>query len=95
MDHKRRLLKTLSLSEIRRPLGGTRKNDQSKVEALANSIQEIGLQEPIDVLQLDTDGSYWGFSGCHRFEAHQRLGLETIKCRVRKATPQTLKMHMM
>lgn len=29
-----------------------------------------------------------------RFEAHQRLGLETIKCRVRKATPQTLKMHM-
>lgn len=30
----------------------------------------------------------------HRFEAHQRLGKETIKCRVRKATPQTLKMHM-
>eukprot|EP00967_Tisochrysis_lutea_P082950 scaffold115028_cov20-Tisochrysis_lutea.AAC.1 len=31
----------------------------------------------------------------NQFEAHQRLGLETIKCRVRKATPQTLKMHMM
>lgn len=30
-----------------------------------------------------------------RFEAHQRLGLPTIKCRVRKANQQVLKMHMM
>jgi uncharacterized ParB-like nuclease family protein len=32
---------------------------------------------------------------CCRFEAHQRLGLPTIKCRVRKANQQVLKMHMM
>jgi uncharacterized ParB-like nuclease family protein len=32
---------------------------------------------------------------CRRFEAHQRLGLPTIKCRVRKANQQVLKMHMM
>lgn len=34
------------------------------------------------------------FSGCHRYEAHQRLGLETIKCRVRKATKADLMMHL-
>ena len=36
-----------------------------------------------------------GFSGCHRFEAHQRLGKETILCRVRKANRQALLFHMM
>ncbi|KAF6255796.1 ParB/Sulfiredoxin [Scenedesmus sp. NREL 46B-D3] len=81
------------VASIRRPLGKTRSNDQAKVEALMASIQEIGLQEPIDVLLVD--GVYFGFSGCHRFEAHQRLGLPTIKCRVRKANQQVLKMHMM
>lgn len=57
------------------------------------SIQEIGLQEPIDVLEVE--GQIWGFSGCHRYEAHVRLGREEILCRVRKATPQVLKFHMM
>ena len=37
----------------------------------------------------------YGFSGCHRYEAHVRLGAEQILCRVRKATPQVLRMHMM
>jgi len=44
---------------------------------------------------LLVDGQYYGFSGCHRFEAHQRLGLPTILCRVRRANKQVLKMHMM
>lgn len=52
-----------------------------------------GAVVQIDVLLVD--GVYYGFSGCHRFEAHQRLGLETIRCRVRKANKQVLKMHMM
>ena len=54
---------------------------------------QIGLQEPIDVLEVD--GQIYGFSGCHRYEAHVKLGLPTIRCRVRKASQQTLKMHMM
>ncbi|GLC33760.1 hypothetical protein PLESTB_000112600 [Pleodorina starrii] len=83
----------LPVAAIRRPLGRTRGNDQAKVEALMESIKEIGLQEPIDVLEVD--GVYYGFSGCHRFEAHQRLGAETIRCRVRKANKEVLKMHMM
>ncbi|PNW70677.1 hypothetical protein CHLRE_17g729950v5 [Chlamydomonas reinhardtii] len=83
----------LPVAAIRRPLGRTRGNDQDKVAALMESITAIGLQEPIDVLEVD--GVYYGFSGCHRYEAHQRLGLETIRCRVRKANKEVLKMHMM
>lgn len=30
-----------------------------------------------------------------RYEAHQKLGLPTILCRVRKANQEVLKMHMM
>ena len=80
----------IPLSQIRRPL--YRENDQAKVAALMESIQEIGQQEPIDVLEVD--GQYYGFSGCHRFEACQRLGKETILCRVRKAPRSVLRMHL-
>jgi sulfiredoxin len=67
--------------------------DQEKIQALMQSIEDIGLQEPIDVLEVD--GQYYGFSGCHRFEAHEELGKATILCRVRKANKQVLKMHLM
>jgi uncharacterized ParB-like nuclease family protein len=80
----------IPIHKIRRPL--YRQNDQAKVAALMQSIQEIGLQEPIDVLEVD--GEYYGFSGCHRFEACSRLGQETIRCRVRRAPRSVLKMHL-
>lgn len=80
----------IPLDRIRRPL--PRENDQQKVKALMESIQEIGQQEPIDVLEVE--GQYYGFSGCHRYEACQRLGKETILARVRKAPRAVLKMHM-
>lgn len=80
----------IPLQEIHRPL--LRQNDPNKVAALMESIQEIGQQEPIDVLEVD--GQYYGFSGCHRFEACQRLGQETILARVRKAPRSVLKMHL-
>eukprot|EP00897_Mesotaenium_endlicherianum_P000062 jgi/Mesen1/10056/ME000730S09351 len=83
----------LPLEYIIRPLGRTRSNDSHKVKELMKSISEIGLQVPIDVLEVD--GQYYGFSGCHRFEAHQRLGLSTITCKVRKANRATLRMHML
>ncbi|CAL9071415.1 unnamed protein product, partial [Musa textilis] len=78
----------LPLNKIRRPLMRTRANDPEKVKELMESIRQIGLQEPIDVLEVD--GVYYGFSGCHRFEAHQRLGLPTIRCKVRRGTKETL-----
>ncbi|KAL9254804.1 Sulfiredoxin, chloroplastic/mitochondrial-like protein [Drosera capensis] len=82
----------LPLTKIRRPLMRTRENDPQKVQELMESIQEIGLQVPIDVLEVD--GVYYGFSGCHRYEAHQRLGLPTIRCKVRRGTKETLRHHL-
>lgn len=69
-------------------------SDQDKVDALKTSIQARGgLYEPIDVLFVD--GQYFGFNGCHRYQAHQELGKETILCKVRKANRQILKFHLM
>nr|ACU16515.1 unknown [Glycine max] len=82
----------LPLDKIRRPLMRTRTNDQNKVLELMDSIKEIGLQVPIDVLEVD--GVYYGFSGCHRYEAHQRLGLPTIRCKIRRGTKETLRHHL-
>ncbi|KAJ4977324.1 hypothetical protein NE237_002430 [Protea cynaroides] len=82
----------IPLEKIRRPLMRTRANDPVKVKDLMASISEIGLQEPIDVLEVD--GVYYGFSGCHRYEAHQRLGLSTIRCKIRKGTKETLRHHL-
>jgi sulfiredoxin len=83
-------IEEIPLRQIRRPL--PRQNDPSKVAALMESIAEIGLQEPIDVLEVE--GQYYGFSGCHRFEACQRLGHETIRCRVRRAPRSVLQLHL-
>lgn len=63
------------------------------MEALKISIEDVGLMEPIDVLEVD--GQIYGFSGCHRYQAHEEMGKPTIKCRVHKATKQVLRYHMM
>lgn len=83
-------IEDIPIRQIHRPL--FRRNDPEKVTALMTSIQEIGLQEPIDVLEVE--GQYYGFSGCHRFEACSRLGHETIRCRVRRAPKAVLRMHL-
>lgn len=83
-------IEELPIRQIRRPL--YRQNDPAKVEALMESIQAIGLQEPIEVLEVE--GQYYGFSGCHRFEACSRLGHTTILCRVRRAPQSVLRLHL-
>lgn len=83
-------IKDIPLPRICRPL--PRQTDLEKVRVLMESIATEGLREPIEVLEVE--GEYYGFSGCHRFEAHQRLGKTTIKCRVRQATRSVLKMHL-
>lgn len=83
-------VEAIPISRIRRPL--FRQNDQTKVADLMESIQAIGLQEPIDVLEVD--GEYYGFSGCHRFEACSRLGHDTILCRIRRAPRSVLQKHL-
>lgn len=83
-------IKVIPLSEIRRPL--PRQTDPEKVAKLMESIASVGLKEPIDVLLVE--GKYYGFSGCHRFEAHQRLNKQTICCRVRRAPKSVLQRHL-
>lgn len=83
-------IEALPIHQIRRPL--YRQNDAAKVEALMASIAEIGLQEPIDVLEVE--GEFYGFSGCHRYEACLRLGHDSIRCRVRRAPRSVLKLHL-
>ncbi|TVU12350.1 hypothetical protein EJB05_45990 [Eragrostis curvula] len=89
-EKKGPVIMEIPLDQIRRPLMRTRANDPTKVQELMDSIRVIGLQ--IDVLEVD--GVYYGFSGCHRYEAHQRLGLPTIRCKVRRGTKETLRHHM-
>lgn len=83
-------VKEIPIQAIRRPL--YRQNDPEKVRSLMDSIAKIGLQEPIDILEVE--GQYYGFSGCHRYEACVRLGHDTILARVRKAPRSVLRMHL-
>eukprot|EP00249_Psilotum_nudum_P016678 c25941_g1_i2 orf=220-585(+) len=52
------IIADVPLNQIRRPLLKTRSNNPDRVKALMESIAEIGLQEPIDVLEVD--GVYYG-----------------------------------
>ncbi len=79
------------LNDINRPHQSV--IDESKVEYLMESISEIGLQEPIDLLEVD--GKLYGFNGCHRYTAHRRLGLEYIDAKVRQVDRSTFKLHLM
>ncbi|MBR8830848.1 MAG: hypothetical protein N5P05_000228 [Chroococcopsis gigantea SAG 12.99] len=83
-------IREIPLVSIHRPL--PRQTDPEKVQSLMQSIAWEGLREPIDVLFVE--GEYYGFSGCHRYEAHQRLGKETIVCRVRHAPRSVLQKHL-
>ena len=89
LNYKIMKIQEIPLNQILRPL--PRQTDQAKVAQLARSIAEEGLHEPIDVLEVE--GKYYGFSGCHRYEAHQLLRKETIKCQVRRAPRSVLKAH--
>jgi len=83
-------IREIPLAEICRPL--PRQTDPQKVKILMASIAREGLKEPIEVLAVD--GQYYSFSGCHRYEAHQRLGKATIACRVRRAPRSVLQKHL-
>ncbi|MEO1002142.1 MAG: sulfiredoxin [Cyanobacteria bacterium J06638_7] len=81
----------LPLAAIRRPL--QRVLDEAKVRRLMAAIAAEGQKEPIDVLEVE--GELWGFNGCHRVAAHERLGLTSIRARVRRANRQVLRMHLL
>ena len=37
--------------------------DENKVAELMRSISEIGLREPVDLIEFE--GKFYGFNGCH------------------------------
>ncbi|WP_115019426.1 sulfiredoxin [Synechococcus sp. UW140] len=83
--------RTVQIADIIRPHQSIL--DQAKLEYLVESIKDIGLQEPIDLLEFD--GKLYGFNGCHRYNAHKRLGLQTIEAKVRTVDKATFRLHLM
>ena len=67
--------------------------DEGKVEDLMQSINEIGLQKPIDLIEFE--GRFYGFNGCHRYTAHKRLGRTTIEANIRQVDRATFRLHLM
>lgn len=57
-----------------------------RIEALAESINELGLQQPISVY-MDAEDSAHLIAGLHRLEAARKLGWEQIDASFVKLTP--------
>ena len=67
--------------------------DENKVAELMRSISEIGLREPVDLIEFE--GKFYGFNGCHRHTAHKRLGRTTIEANIRQVDRATFRLHLM
>ena len=67
--------------------------DEGKVVDLMESISEIGLQEPIDLIEFE--GKFYGFNGCHRYTAHKRLDWRTIEANIHHVDRATFRLHWM
>ena len=67
--------------------------DEDKVAELMRSISEIGLREPVDLIEFE--GKFYGFNGCHRYTAHRRLGRTTIEANIRQVDRATFRLHLM
>ena len=67
--------------------------DEGKVVDLMKSISEIGLLEPVDLIEFE--GKLYGFNGCHRYTAHKRLGWTTIQANIRRVDRATFRLHLM
>ncbi|EGG16596.1 BEACH domain-containing protein [Cavenderia fasciculata] len=90
----------IPMSVIHRPIPSVL--DESKVKSLMATIETEGdnpdLVPPIDVKWIvgrdPQNNYYFAFGGCHRFEAHKRLGLPTIRARIVKSTREEIKVYL-
>ena len=67
--------------------------DEGKLVDLMISISEIGLLEPVDLIEFE--GKLYGFNGCHRYTAHKRLGCISIQANIRHVDRATFRLHLM
>lgn len=75
--------------------------DQSKVESLVSTLQNPEtkhLVPPIDVMWVQGENPnnnyYFAFGGCHRYEAHRRLGLPTIRAKIVRGTHADVRTYL-
>eukprot|EP01027_Heterolobosea_sp_BB2_P012362 GEZU01017922.1.p1 GENE.GEZU01017922.1~~GEZU01017922.1.p1 ORF type:complete len:127 (+),score=38.27 GEZU01017922.1:57-437(+) len=83
------------MSVIKRPIPSIL--DEEKVQSLMQSIQNEEDVTPIDIMWIKGEEGgnyYYAFGGCHRWEAHKRLGRTTIKGKLIETTPQTLQTYL-
>jgi sulfiredoxin len=76
------------------------KKVSSLMESLAgnnNNTSPEGEIPPIDVLWVvGSEGGnyYYSFGGCHRYEAHKRLQLSTVSCKLVKSTISDIRHYL-
>lgn len=84
------------ISDIIRPLEST--VDKAKVESLCLTIQQNPSEvPPVTLLWLNGESGsdyFFGFGGCHRYEAYKKLGRETIPSVLQKSNISSLKAMM-
>ena len=68
----------IRIDEIYVPVKLKKTLDTEKVDALAESILEKGLEIPIQIRRDEAKGRYVLVSGFHRLEAVKALGEETV-----------------
>eukprot|EP01137_Pigoraptor_chileana_P006144 Opistho-2@50155 len=87
------------MSVITRPLPS--ELCEPKVKSLMGAITDESARvqdvPPIDILWVQgSEGGnyYFAFGGCHRFEAHKRLGKETIRAKLVPCNEAQLKIYL-
>ena len=93
-------IQSISLADII-IAGNRRAVSVGAVERLAESIDKVGLKHPIsirfierfvDPVDGEIQGAYVLVAGRHRLEAHRRLGLTSIDCRIEEGDEDTARM---
>lgn len=88
----------IPMSDIIRPF--MPQVDENKVQSLMETLsnpETIHEVPPVDVLWIiGSEGGnyYYSFGGCHRYTAHKRLNLPTIKAKLVKSNIQDLKCYL-